>query len=527
MDHRLSAVDRWVDRLWRDLDDHGEWSVLADWLVELRDPRSVLLRHALGGGALEEAGTHWERLRDVHVQRGFDAVGGLPWELSFLLAARELLRCPAVSNFRTLLQLVSGLTDAQWFAVSPRLDAALQRWPDELRAPDDLGFRERFRGVPPPWWGLVRSTDINFVHDQELPAPESAWFESLTQLAGGPEVEGDIEWLGQLPVSRLELWNLPEGPVGFATVRKLALYTCVHAPQWVERWAPSSPRLEEIALLCLPGVGQVLDLSMLGSSALARQLRSLRFVRYSIPDSSLPDWRALPALETLALPGCRLGGAASLLRALSDDALPALRYLDLRWARVEASLETLATWPGIDRLEGLGIPFGKTAEGFLRRGRPFESLRRLSLAGGAPIDVLQRWLRSPGTGAPQLERLDLFVDPTPRSTALWAGALDRWPRLKTLSLPMRMLTRPDDVSRWMASPVFRGLRQLTLHGNPAPIGPFARAMAEGGMSPRIVVAFPNFEEMKVVGLLRRHGFTVDDADDLDVTADERDWSPQP
>ncbi|MEM6930155.1 MAG: hypothetical protein AAF602_24660, partial [Myxococcota bacterium] len=208
-----SALESWIARLWTRLDDPGEWFVLADWLAERRDPRGVLLRQALGGGRLEEAGTHWARLRDVHRVNGFDDVGGLPWELSFLVAARELLRVPAVSHFEALVWLTNGLTDEQWAQVYTPLLAALAPWPDRLRNPRFMTWRQTERGTlfevsdfvgcgsTPSWWPMVRSAELNLPMLDRPLRPTDPLLTALQCLrVTNPDIDRELETIAQLPV---------------------------------------------------------------------------------------------------------------------------------------------------------------------------------------------------------------------------------------------------------------------------------------------------------------------------------------
>ncbi len=524
-------VAGWARRLWEGLDDPGEWFVLADWLAERRDPRAVLLRHALTGGRLESAGDHWARLRDVHEKRGFDDVGGLPWELSFLVAGRELLRVPAVSSFSALLGLLRGLSDAQWSAVRPRIEAALERWPDALRDPGNLGLESHAAdGVPPPrWWGLVRTTTLSFRFAQPADLdPTSPWFEPLTEV----EVHDlsssvELEFLGQLGATSLRLVGYDEPwPPGLLAVRKVSVVASNDVQGFLDTFVPSCPRLEEVTIVGSPTTSTPrVDLSFLASSALAHRLRALRLVHEGPRGGRMPSWRALTRLERLTLAACRLGQSRSLADALLDDRqLPALKQLDLRWLDPGGSsrIGSIAEWPRVDRLEALGVPMGQTASGFVARMRPLPALRRLSLSGGAPLDVIDRWLASPGTEAPNLQRLDLHVDATPRATAAWAGALDRWPSVTALSLPVRMVERREDVARWARSEVFRGLSHLTLHGEGGSLSAFVDGLGAAGVRPRIVCDLGM--RSQIPALLRRAGFVVDTVVDLPTDSEERDWS---
>ncbi|MEO0605956.1 MAG: hypothetical protein AAF211_31295 [Myxococcota bacterium] len=520
-----STLASWIARLWTRLDDPGEWFVLADWLAERRDPRAVLLRQALGGGRLDEAGTHWTRLREVHRANGFDDVGGLPWDLSFLIAARELLRVPAVSNFAALVDLLGGLSPTQWTTVRPSVSAALEGWPDRFRRAGAHGANQFSitAGAPPYWWSLVRAADVGFPWIDEPPAPQ--WVTSLTTLevyyADG---ERDLEWVAGLPIETLEMRGAEVALPSFPFLRRLVLQGVDRSRDFLAEEVHGCVALEDLTVVGAPRSPLPLDVSMLGSGALADTLRVLRLVNQGLPTDGEPQWSSFRRLEHLAL----LQAKAPLLgplfsRVLPDPTqLPRLRRLDLRWTRVRGRQAPLPGRARLERLEQVGTSLSRWLAAGESRAEPLPALRRLSLAGGSTLDPLRTWLASPRVAALGLERLDLHVDASSGRVAAWADALDRWPRIHTLTLPAGMVRRSDDVARWLGSSTFRSLEQLNLHGVSAGLRPLAEAMADAGMSPRVYCDL-GFRS-GAPRLLRRAGFVVDRLDDLGVAVDERDWS---
>ncbi|MEN0065922.1 MAG: hypothetical protein AAGA48_27525 [Myxococcota bacterium] len=532
MDRRIldPSATVWIDRLWAHLEDAGEWLVFADWLAERRDPRAVLLRHALSPGPLEEAGTHWARLRDIHRKRGFEEVGALPWELSFLIAARELMRVPAQSHFAALITLIEGVSLAQWFHLAPKLEEILNPWPDRLRDPGGVGFEERFQPTPPPfWWGLVRATNLSFPHLERLNVETvEPWLEPLTYLeALNPNDEEELGFATEFRVPEIAIVGaeVPWPAVSSATIQSVTAYHCNNAASWLSGRAPYWPQLDQVEIIGMPRANDPVDLTNLAAGRFQSRLRTLRLTWHTVGERDMPEWRRLNALEELAFRVCSLGPSGRLSKALADSRrLPRLCKLDLRWSRIEAPFDwaALPTHERTRQFEGFGIPFSRTAEGFLRRTEPFPVLKRLSFSGGAELETLERWLDHEGTLAPQLDRLDLFVDATPQATLAWARALDRWPALTTLTLPVRMVQRREDIEQWLASTVFRGLDQLVLHGTPSSLMPLVEAMTSEGVFPRIVCDLGM--RTVVPDLFRRWGFVADDVEERWVGCDDRDWS---
>jgi len=518
-------------RLWESLDQPDPWLVLTDWLTERRDPRAVLMRHALMPGALSSAGEHWSRLRDAHRRNGFDGVGGLPWQLSFLVAARELLRVPSRSNFAALSELVEGLTPPQWEEVRPRLVAALERWPDDERFGGALTRIARRTGAPPRSWPLVRAASA-LLGQWSAGLGDEAWVGSLTQLdVGDVDTGDDLRRLADVPRLRsLRLFDCGLRGADFAGPAQVAALSLVHCPEvfatlpaWVDAW----PRLRHLTMVGSNHHPGLVFTSEAFGARLGRRLHSLVLVRFDLAPSREPRWDLLRALRRLALLGCRLPTARGLVRTLVDPgALPRLHTLDLRGLQtmefLGSALEPLPRSAGFERLEAVGLPFGATVAGFLGRREPLPHLRRLALSGGVPGDLRDAWLSSDGTLAPNLASLDLDLDATDGSARAWAAALDRWPRIRRLALPVRMVESPELVEHWMASRVFRGLDQLVLRGRWSTRA-LRGALARAGCFPRITRDVG--DRLRSDEPLVRDGFVVDVARTLYPGPLERTWAP--
>jgi hypothetical protein len=299
-------------------------------------------------------------------------------ELRSLTAAR-----PSAQAWEALLHKLEPLEqDPELPDHLPYLDAALQRWPDALRAATDAQLDRLERGEHPgALWPLVRALKLSGHARQQhqiaaILAHEAT--HTLPSLLLTTTPQPLDRWLDHL-APRAALRQLQ---LGFNTLQRDQLGPLLEAARW--------DALHALELSWTPDVLDGADHALTHGAALTNlRTLSLAWCRLSEPCIAALSHAALPALEALDLEHCRLTDtrAAHLLRAMD---LPALHTLTLdNNALGDATIAALA------------------------QPHHLPALRALNMSGAdLTHDQMVTLLRSPG--AARLSRLDLrhSGDPT-------------------------------------------------------------------------------------------------------------------